>query len=419
MPASIVREVRQSGCPAAGSSNAVAATPARPTEDSIGRGERRPELDGLRAIAILLVMFHHMAPRSGALAWLGRASAEAGWMGVDLFFVLSGFLITCILCQSAGREHYYRSFLARRALRIVPLYLAYLACTAIASYRFAPAQWAAFLQWGGLTPYLLYCANVWASIRHAQPPIAELTSLWSLQVEEQFYLAYPLVIAVCPSARLRPLLAACAALALAGRCIAAGLGASALTAYVNTPFRMDSLALGGVVATLYLDGTLRRWTAACRGVCCLGAAVIVTLCATHRIYHEELIIRTAGFTIIALTFAAVLALTLLGDSDAIARALRLPPLVYSGQIAYGLYILHRPAWAIVHKASRILAVSPATEFVLGVALAYGLASLSWHLFESKILKLKQRFKPGAERTAGRDRRALRADLRALFWPSPK
>ena len=90
-------------------------------------GPRVTELDGLRGIAILLVLLHHLWPTKGALSHLGRIS-EAGWIGVDLFFVLSGYLITGILLDSAGRPHYYRNFIVRRTLRIFPLYYLFLLC---------------------------------------------------------------------------------------------------------------------------------------------------------------------------------------------------------------------------------------------------------------------------------------------------
>lgn len=357
----------------------------------IGRGYRALELDGLRAMAILLVMFHHMAPRSGVLQWLGSAFGECGWAGVDLFFVLSGFLITSILCNSAHKPRYYRNFIVRRALRILPLYLLFLLLIAAATHLIDRPQWLAFQRWGGIWPYFLYIANVWTVIQHSLPPLVEFRILWSLQVEEQFYLAYPLLIALCPRGRLRGVLLVIAATAFLSRCIAVAGGASPLTTLVMTPFRMDALALGGVIATLYLDGALHAWLPTFRWTFSLGISVILILCCSHHIYHDDNAVRSVGFTVIAATSASILALALLYRNNLFGRILRLPPLVYTGQIAYGLYILHRLASSLIHHLATIVAIPSSLQFGLALAVAYGLASLSWYCFESKVLALKERF----------------------------
>jgi len=354
-------------------------------------GRRVLELDGLRAIAILMVMCHHLAPHSGMLQWLGSAATEFGWAGVDLFFVLSGFLITSILCNSVYKPHYYRNFIVRRALRILPLYFLFLLLIAAVTYITDRPQWIAFQRWGGVGPYFLYIANIWSAIRHSQSPLVEFRILWSLQVEEQFYLAYPILVALCPRSRLRGMLLAIAATALAGRCAAMALGASPLTTYVMTPFRMDALALGGVIATLHLDGALHAWLPVFQWTFAAGTSIIVILSYSHHIYHQDNAVRSFGFTIIAATAASLLAFALLYRTGLFGRILRLPPLVYTGQIAYGLYILHRLAYSIIYNLTRIVAIRRPVQFILGLAVAYGLASLSWYCFESKVLALKERF----------------------------
>src|ERR1039458_8422018 len=107
------------------------------------------ELDGLRAFAILPVLVFHLGPTQGPLAGVQPLS-KLGWMGVDLFFVLSGFLITSILVGSAGKPNYYRNFIARRALRILPLYYGCVVVFTIMAY-FGPDRevWISFMRWGG------------------------------------------------------------------------------------------------------------------------------------------------------------------------------------------------------------------------------------------------------------------------------
>ena len=106
---------------------------ATPVASSQRRSTRIPELDGLRGIAILLVLVFHFSPKTGPLFYLGPAF-QFGWIGVDLFFVLSGFLITGILLDSVGRHAYYRNFIVRRTLRIFPLYYAGLILYCVLSY---------------------------------------------------------------------------------------------------------------------------------------------------------------------------------------------------------------------------------------------------------------------------------------------
>src|SRR5438067_5216950 len=150
------------------------------------RGRRVPELDGLRGIAILGVLMFHLTPANIPL--FTAYFVQSGWMGVDLFFILSGYLITGILVDTAGRPGYYRNFLLRRTLRIVPLYCVILA---IACVMFT---WKQFLATGGWW-YLTFLGNTQVFLQNRWPS-GILTPLWSLQVEEQFYLTFPLLVAI-------------------------------------------------------------------------------------------------------------------------------------------------------------------------------------------------------------------------------
>src|SRR5665213_1680952 len=151
------------------------------------------ELDGLRAFAIIPVILHHCWPTGGWTSFVG----EAGWMGVDLFFVLSGYLITGILLNTIGGKGGYRNFLARRALRIFPLYYACLALfTAVAVFRPEHGSWEAMKAWGGVGWFFVYLGNIHAAWMNSLPPVLSFATLWSLQVEEQYYLLFPLAVAL-------------------------------------------------------------------------------------------------------------------------------------------------------------------------------------------------------------------------------
>src|SRR5690349_13571972 len=170
--------------------------------------KRISELDGLRALAIIPVIFLHTYPRDGMWRWL-RVVGDAGWMGVDLFFVLSGFLITGILYDTLGERHCYRNFIARRTLRIFPLYFGCLCVFVSLARWFSPSDWDRMNAWGGPWWFFVYLGNVREVWMNSSPPIFSFVPMWSLQVEEQFYLVYPLIVLSLGRSHLKRFLIAC------------------------------------------------------------------------------------------------------------------------------------------------------------------------------------------------------------------
>ncbi|HEV2844590.1 MAG TPA: acyltransferase, partial [Thermoanaerobaculia bacterium] len=203
--------------------------------------ERLPALDGLRGLAILLVLLLHFTVYGGPPATEGidklfYRAAQAGWIGVDLFFVLSGFLITGILYDAKGGENYFRSFYARRVLRIFPLYYGALAVFLLLVPALRPGS---FWHW-------TYLSNVQIA-REGWPDSGALGHFWSLAVEEQFYLFWP--VAVLLLAR-RSLMAACWVCLAGSLLLRVGLHLAdqETAAFVLTPARLDSLAAGALLA---------------------------------------------------------------------------------------------------------------------------------------------------------------------------
>lgn len=241
-------------------SGTTAARPAAPLSeakpsatDPFFSGRRHfPELDGLRGLAILMVLLFHYATLlpSFVLPVFGQ-----GWAGVQLFFVLSGFLITGILLDSKGQEHYFRNFYARRTLRIFPLYYGVLSVLLIALLVFRlgfPQVWAhkhlAPLLWS-YQPWLwTYTANIQMAIHNKVMFL--VGHFWTLCVEEQFYLVWPLVVFAFSRKTVLRICVALIAGALVIRLTLTGLGAGGGTNFVLTPCQMDSLAAGALVATL-------------------------------------------------------------------------------------------------------------------------------------------------------------------------
>jgi peptidoglycan/LPS O-acetylase OafA/YrhL len=353
------------------------------------------ELDGLRAFAIIPVLMVHTAPHEGSLSFL-RPAFEAGWIGVDLFFVLSGFLITGILLENVGKGHYYRNFIVRRALRILPLYYSFLVIvTATTFFARDSSQWKELLSWGNPAWFALYAGNINIALKAAFPPLGSLMPLWSLQVEEQFYIFYPLLVALCTRSTLRRVLMACVLVAplIRGAGMLAFPGNWQLC-YVLTPCRMDALGMGALVALLMRDSDampskkVLKLSVAAGGLACIGLFCLVSNSGSHP-FHTLI-----GFTLLDLTFAALLMLVVsLAGTPAMA-GLRWRPLVYTGQIAYGLYLLHGPASALARRAvSLFLPVAPNSTLNIPLTFiaSFILAGVSWRFFESPILALKERY----------------------------
>lgn len=335
------------------------------------------ELDGLRAFAIIPVMLHHCWPTGH---WTSSL-AEAGWMGVDLFFVLSGYLITGILLKSGN----YRNFLARRALRIFPLYYLCLALfVLVAVFRTDQASWEAMKAWGGAGWFFVYLGNFRAAWINALPPVLSFATLWSLQVEEQFYLLFPIAIALLSRENLRRFLIGCAVAAPVLRSLLVVFAPhNVIAGYVLMPCRMDALAMGGIVALR--DRPFPRVAFP------IGAAALAGILYLRGVTAYDPVMRSIGYSAVDLTCACLLASVLHSRGSRLTGLLRLRPLVYTGQIAYGLYLLHEPAsWTARRLLGNIEAHAP-----LSVPITFGasflVAGLSWRFFESPFLAWKESF----------------------------
>ena len=358
-----------------------------------GRSARVSELDGLRGIAILLVLMFHFTPASGPLHPLAHVF-QVGWIGVDLFFVLSGYLITGILLDSAGRPHYYRNFIVRRSLRIFPLYYACLLLYGYLTFSPSPVRWSEFLGVGDARWYLFYVGNIRAFLHNAWPGAAILTPLWSLQVEEQFYWSYPFLVQAAKRKTLAAILMASVAVALALRIILAfAMPANTVGAYVLMPCRMDALAMGGLVAIAarQAPGWLKHpWTGRLTLLC---AAISIAVCLFVSETPWSQAMRTFGYSAIDLAFTGVLVLLIGRRQPLLLRICRWRWLVWLGIISYGLYLLHVPALTVSDRLAPALHLAPrgSAMFFVAIAVAVGAASLSWIAFESQVLRLKNRF----------------------------
>lgn len=385
---------------ATGAAGQASATDAR-VAASLGRTLHG--LDGLRGLAILGVLCAHFLnrwPGDGPLDRAAIAALGLGWAGVDLFFVLSGLLITGILVDTLGARGWWSSFLVRRALRIFPLY--YLALGLFG--WFGPSlglidPWT-FGRWGWW--YWAYLGNWAFAFQQVIPP---LSHFWSLAVEEQFYLGWPLVVL---AARGRRLAWVAGALVLAGPLLRAwvvyGTGWPAGSAYRVTPGRLDELALGALLAVALRDERLRpRLLAAWPALAGVGAAGFAVLGLWNGPFDmHRAPLELWSHTFLGLAFAGLLvaAVATEGTEAPLQRLLRSRPLQALGRVSYGVYVVHY----FVHLAALAwLAARPwgaallagragyALYAALGAWASVALAEVSWRLVERPALSLKRFF----------------------------
>ena len=374
--------------------------------------DRVAALDGLRGCAIIAVMFYHFCHvsyvSSSMVDYIFYNVALTGWIGVDLFFVISGFLITRILLNTRSSKTYFRNFYARRVLRIFPLYYGYLIALALAfavAAQFAvaaslPDDFAGKVTGGfeGQFWFWTYLSNFAIFVRGSA--ISPATGhLWSLAIEEQFYLAWPLIVYFVPRGPLIKLTVGLIVLALAVRSALTLAGYNGTAVFVFTLSRIDALAWGSLVAMLVdLVPPMRllKWA---KSVFWTAVPVaIFTLAWFGPRPDASTLMFSAGLSIFPIAFAAILAITVLDGTSAISRNLDRPVLKFFGKYSYGLYVVH-----IVIRAS-VLTVFPAPILLWGsqlpwqfafMAVAGGLsvavALLSWHLYERQFLKLKRYF----------------------------
>jgi peptidoglycan/LPS O-acetylase OafA/YrhL len=386
-----------------------------------GSGSRNPALDGVRGVAILLViLFHHtLMAQQTPFDRVYVGLARLGWSGVDLFFVLSGFLITGLLYDSKGGAHYFRNFYIRRTLRIFPLYYAFLFFTLrVAPWLWPDTELAAMARdaMAGRSEawYWLYASNVLFALdtNFGHPNLAVT---WSLAIEEQFYLIWPLVVAL---AGRRTLLWTCGGLmvaALGTRFALVAGGAHWIVPYVLPFCRIDALAAGALVAL-----AMRRaaggppaappWLlTAARVVAPAAAVAVLGIWYLEDPFNAgdwtEPVMQAAGYTVLALGFGAVVALAAGAPPGAVLpQVFSAPVLRMFGRYSYALYLFHLPIRRFIRDEYFPVADFPTwlgsplpgqlLFYVVATAPALLLAWASWHLYEKQCLKLTRFFPYG-------------------------
>jgi peptidoglycan/LPS O-acetylase OafA/YrhL len=364
-----------------------------------------PTLDGLRGLAIVLTLGHNFSllkSPTGLPARLLEVGFDFGWAGVQLFFVLSGFLITGILLKTQDRPDYYRSFFGRRVLRIFPLYYAALFFFMVVLPALVTLPQVFYHDRANQIWFWLYLSNFTQPFGICGD---SLPHLWSLAVEEQFYLIWPFLVHRRSGHKLLKL---CLSLAVIGFVLRVGMvlwGVRPVAIYTFSISRLDALALGAAIAVLArLPGWL-PWLMTMRRRMWIFAAVLTVagLFITHGYPQLLPMGQSLGYTILAVVFALAVLAGACEDADPAARPgllslLRSAPLRTLGKYSYGMYVFHKPLHDLVGKPG-LKSLGLYLHDDIPVTLAYvavGLvttflaAMVSYHLLEKHFLALKAR-----------------------------
>jgi peptidoglycan/LPS O-acetylase OafA/YrhL len=330
-----------------------------------------PQLDGVRALAILLVLMCHDIDTIASVPIL-PAVANVGWIGVDLFFVLSGFLITSNLIRGERSWAFLRSFYTRRALRIWPLYFGLLLVSFVYQELVGFRQ---HVPWGYC---MLLVQNFWPV--HL---VKALKATWSLCIEEHYYLVWPLLVLALPKRWLPYLLGFLFLCMPVMRIWGVSMGLSGKALKTFTPFHLDGILLGSLIAVV-----LSLWKPGHRTMCWSGILLMVGggLVAVPLLsrYLDD-VAQTAvwAYWWVGLAMAG-LVLLLIGSPPTRwwTRIFSGSSMVYVGKISYGIYLLHDLTFAFLDKLSFFKAhhaswVLSLCVFSIRVLVAIGIASLSW------------------------------------------
>ncbi len=367
------------------------------SDTKIQAGRHIPQLDGLRGIAIIMVMCYHFFPNN--------LLCNFGWSGVDLFFVLSGFLISGRLFPYLDNKKILLKFYKNRFLRIVPLYFAFLILfftgwfllssrETLSSFTFYTDHW-----W----QFFLFIQN-WFFANNLVEVKTHLQHLWSIAVEEQIYLLFPLfIIFVRNKTKVFYIVLFMIVTILVSRWYYFNFiiqKEEYLKIYLNTFFRLDSFLSGVLVYLIYTEQakfskakTIISWV----GLICL-IAMFVYIIVTNDAEKYNSFIPGGGYTIIAIMYAALLQNILLKKTRIINSVTSLRFLRYTGRISYGMYIFHWPffmlGFVLLNKIFAFLNFSPGSNTIhiinvlICIPATYLVSHLSFKYYESYFLKRK-------------------------------
>lgn len=313
---------------------------------ALSQSHRIPELDGLRGIAVIMVLAWHFVgvmvnPAAGAWSFAAYNTLRLGRTGVDLFFVLSGFLITgIVLDRTRSMTHFLACFYARRSLRILPPYLAL-----VGAFWLLIAMGMDNRGVNDQIPlwrHLTFTQNWWMAEHSTLGPEA-MAATWYVAIEEQYYIVAPLILMTIPRSWLAPFMLLTAVSSALFRALIYAGPDTGISAYILTPSRLDGLAIGGLLAWMWRDAAGRAWLQAHAGaltqvtaLALLGMVALGALMARDIAWHMFM----WGHSYLALLSMLIIACTVLKTGSASLRHLRDARLRFIGTISYSLYLFH-------------------------------------------------------------------------------
>jgi peptidoglycan/LPS O-acetylase OafA/YrhL len=366
----------------------------------------RPALDGVRGVAVAMVLLYHV----GEMLWVPGPTwaLRGGFLGVDVFFALSGFLITVLVLGEVERRGgvSLRSFGVRRARRLVPLLVAVLAALLALSLAGTMYSTDDVLVTSLVT--LTFTQN-WL-VGHVDG--LQAGHLWSVALEAQFYVVWAVTVVLAartrrPHAVLAGIAGAGIVAVVAWRAYLWAEGTSMLFLYCRTATRLDAPlmgALAGIVASAGWLGWLRGRAAAVAGV----AGLTVAVCAAALLEFTDVVLYRGLFTVVALCAAVAVLAVVREPAGPLLRVLSLRPLVALGLVSYSVYVWHFPVFEIV--ATNASGQAPALRVVLAVAITLVVAALSYRFIERPFLRSRRgpRRQPGSPNAKQRSARAPKA-----------
>jgi peptidoglycan/LPS O-acetylase OafA/YrhL len=371
--------------------------------------ERVKELDGIRGVAVIAVIALHTFSRADqftnnymieSLAQL----ANAGWVGVDMFFTLSGFLITSILLRTREKPGYFKNFYMRRALRILPLYFTLI----LTVFIFAPKLDPEFRsQFFNALPVLLLFQQNWTVLFLNVPITGYLWVTWSLAVEEQFYFIWPLVVYRLRKEMLLKFGLAFIALSILARILGImflmKIGRADIFSFFfyNSFTRFEQLVIGSLLAILLTNDELKeKIRAYSLSVFFISFFGFLSICILSPVISHPIQgyvpLTIAGYTLSALFTAGLIAACVTYPGNTLIRRLfRNRVLIFFGKYSYSMYLFHIPfalAFFSAFREANMRGVSVAVVYIgLVFTLTAATALLTWNLIESPMLNLKKYF----------------------------
>ena len=348
-------------------------------------------LDGIRGVAVLLVFISHFHWILSPDPFLTKVTPwhfinrtfEAGFMGVDIFFVLSGFLITSLLMKdrSTNQKNLFRRFYRRRALRLLPaLYALLLADFFVSRWENFPGD----IQWRTTWHAILFLNN-WNIVNNFGEAQNDLGHLWSLGIEEQFYLIWPLTIWLLaklkiPSKMMIPLILFASLVVMVHRTSLWNDGTSWIILYIRTDTRLDSLLIGAMFAYAY-----RHYQVPSKILNSVATLSFLGLVYIKYVPDKSPFIFEMGWTIIAL-LAGFIILSVVEGVFFVQKVFTWRPLTIIGKVSYGLYLWHMPIFLLFGR--HVTSGSRPLRLLIGIILASAVTSLSWYFVEKPFLNIK-------------------------------